>query len=75
MDTQRPSEELVGLRQYLARIEAGELRLSQRQVDVSRDEIAVLKLEIAFLEKVIVRNSTLLTAATSPTCAGKACVT
>ena len=74
MDTQRPSEELIGLRQYLARIEAGELRLSQRQVDVTRDEIAVLKREIAFLEKVIVRNSTLLTG-TSPTCAGKACVT
>jgi hypothetical protein len=58
MDEQRPSatDELAGLRQFLKRLESGELRLSRGQLDVTQDEIAVLKREIAFLEKVIARN-------------------
>jgi hypothetical protein len=47
--------ELAEFRDLLARLESGELVLKQGGNDVSAREIAVLKREIAALEKVIGR--------------------
>jgi hypothetical protein len=49
------SEELHGLCDFLRRLETKELVLSRRGVDVSQEEIAVLKREIDHLERIVAR--------------------
>jgi hypothetical protein len=56
MDKTRPIDELAFLRGFLARLEAGELILSRSGVDVSQEEMAVLKREIAHLDRVLART-------------------
>ena len=49
-------DELAWLRGFLNRLESKELRLTRSGVDVSQDEIEVLKREIAHLERVMGRQ-------------------
>jgi hypothetical protein len=53
MNDSRITDELAGLRAFLKRLENTELRLVRNGVDVSNDEIEVLKREIAHLEAVL----------------------
>jgi hypothetical protein len=48
--------ELAWLRQFLSRLESKELTLSRGRVDVTQDEISVLKREIAHLERILARQ-------------------
>jgi len=57
MDEPRPIiKELAGLRQFLNSLEDGSLKLARRGVDVTQEEIGVLKREIEHLEKVLDRT-------------------
>ena len=57
MDAPRPIlKELAGLRQFLSSLEDGSLKLSRHGVDVTQEEIGVLKREIEHLEKVLART-------------------
>jgi hypothetical protein len=49
--------ELAETRDLLARLTSGRLSLRRNRVDVSSSEIAVLKREIAFLEKILGRGA------------------
>ena len=55
MNSFPPADELATLRDFLNRIETGELALRRGDQDVSKQEISVLKREIARLEKVLER--------------------
>ena len=46
---------LVGLRLFLEKLKSKELTLQRKGVDVTQDEIVVLKREIAYLERAIAR--------------------
>ena len=50
-----PNDELKWLRQFLERLESGKLSLRRNRVDVTKSEAAVVKREIAHLEKVLAR--------------------
>ena len=50
-----PADELKWLRQFLEKLESGELILHHSRVDVTKSEAAVVKREIAYLEKVLSR--------------------
>jgi hypothetical protein len=50
-----PAEELATLRDFLARLEDGRLQLGRSGRSVTKDEIAVVRREIAFLEKILAR--------------------
>jgi uncharacterized small protein (DUF1192 family) len=50
------ADELAGLRQFLSRLMSKELTLSSGGVDVTQEEIGVLKREIARLERVLARG-------------------
>jgi hypothetical protein len=50
-----PADELKGLRQFLEKLESGELRLHRNHIDITKTEAAVVKREIAHLEKVLAR--------------------
>jgi hypothetical protein len=54
-DRFRPSDELIGLRDLLARLESGSLKMSRAGQDVTQQEFAVLKREMAHLEMVLAR--------------------
>jgi hypothetical protein len=56
MDHPHPDDELAGLRKFLKALETGDLTISRKGVDISQDEIVVIKRDIAFLEKIIARN-------------------
>jgi hypothetical protein len=45
---------LGGLRDLLRRLESGELRMVRGKEDITQSEIALLKREIAYLEKFVV---------------------
>jgi hypothetical protein len=49
-------DELDGLRRFLERMQSGELTLHVKGRDVTKDEIAVLKREIAHLERIVARG-------------------
>lgn len=51
-----PADELKGLRQFLEGLESGKTIIRRGGKDVSRDEIAILKREIAHLERIIARS-------------------
>jgi hypothetical protein len=53
MDKLHSADELVGLRQFLERLESGYVRLRRNQVDVTKSEIGILKREIARLERIL----------------------
>ena len=55
MNSPPPADELATLRDLLNRLETGELTLRRGNQDVSKHESAVLKSEIARLEKVLER--------------------
>jgi hypothetical protein len=55
MNESHTSEELKVLRDFLHRLESGELRLVRGHEDVTQSEIIILKREIAFLERVLAR--------------------
>jgi hypothetical protein len=55
MNESHTSEELKVLRDFLHRLESGELRLVRSHEDVTQSEIIILKREIAFLERVLAR--------------------
>ena len=55
MNSSPPADELATLRDFLERIETGELTLRRGNQDVSRQEIGVLKREIARLGKLLER--------------------
>jgi hypothetical protein len=46
------SEYFGGLQRLLDRLEAGELMISRQGIDVTRDEIMLLKLEMAHLGRI-----------------------
>ncbi|MGA3309184.1 MAG: hypothetical protein ABSD08_11285 [Xanthobacteraceae bacterium] len=50
-----PTDELKWLRQFLEKLESGKLSLHRSRVDVTKSEAAVIKREIAYLEKVLSR--------------------
>jgi hypothetical protein len=50
-----PADELKGLRQFLEQLVSGDLTLHRHHIDVTKSEIAVVKREIAYLEKVLDR--------------------
>jgi ribosomal protein L29 len=50
-----PADELTQLRAFLGRLESGELRLRRNHTDVTKQEISILKREIAYLETVLKR--------------------
>jgi hypothetical protein len=51
-----PGDELDGLRRFLERMQSGELSLHVKGRDATKDEIAVLKREIAHLERIVARG-------------------
>jgi hypothetical protein len=51
-----PGDELDGLRRFLDRMQSGELTLLVKGRDATKDEMAVLKREIARLERIIARG-------------------
>jgi dihydroorotase len=51
----RPTDELKVLRDLLARMEDGRLKMVSSGKDVTSKEVGILKREIAFLEKIIAR--------------------
>ena len=51
-----PGDELDGLRRFLERMQSGELTLHVKGRDATKDEIAVLKREIAHLERIVARG-------------------
>jgi hypothetical protein len=57
MNSFPPGDELATLRDLLNRIEAGELTLRHGDRDVSKQELSILKREIARLEKVLDRDN------------------
>jgi len=57
MDEPRPTDELAGLRLFLGKLESKELTLGRKGVDVTQDEIVVLKREIAHLEQILARSN------------------
>lgn len=56
MDEARPTDELAGLRQFLNKLESGDMSLRRKGVDVTQAEIAILKREIVHLEKIVARS-------------------
>jgi hypothetical protein len=54
-----PVDELAGLRQFLEKLESGYLRLRRNQIDVTKSEVDVLKLEITHLERILGRTKLL----------------
>jgi hypothetical protein len=57
MTDSRPTDELGALRWDVARMDSGALLLRLSGRDVTQREIAILKREIAFLEKVATRGA------------------
>jgi exonuclease VII small subunit len=55
MDESPAADELAGLRQFLKRLESGDMKLTVNGLDSTENEIDILKLEIARLERVISR--------------------
>jgi hypothetical protein len=55
MAQKHPADELAEFRDLLARLESGELTLRQGGKDVGEREIAILKREIAAVEKTLER--------------------
>jgi hypothetical protein len=53
VDQPHPVDDLAGLRQFLNRLETRYLRLRRNQIDVTKDEVRNLKLEIARLERIL----------------------
>jgi hypothetical protein len=49
------ADDLREIRAFLARLESGQLQLRRSGKDVTQEEIAILKQEVAFLEKIIAR--------------------
>jgi hypothetical protein len=47
--------ELANIRDFLQRLESGQLKLVRGLDDVTKEEISILKREIAFLEKRLAR--------------------
>jgi hypothetical protein len=57
MDYPRSADELAGLKAFLTRLESGQLRVIRvSSLDVTQDEIAVLKREIELLERILKRS-------------------
>ena len=56
MDELRSSDELIGLRRFLERLESSRTTLFRNQVDVTESEISILRHEIAYLERVFANN-------------------
>lgn len=50
-----PTDELAGLRQLLAGLESGGMKIFLNKVDVSQKQIAILQREIAALEGFLAR--------------------
>lgn len=50
-----PTQELAGLRQFLERLELGQMRMVLNHVDVTLREIGIVKREIVYLEQVLAR--------------------
>lgn len=55
MTMPHPIDELAALREFLDRLESGQTRMVKSGVDVTKTEAAVVRREIAHLEKVIER--------------------
>jgi polyhydroxyalkanoate synthesis regulator phasin len=55
MDQSQPAQELTSLRDFLKRLESGELSLRRKGLDVTQEEVAVLKREIDHLEATLAR--------------------
>jgi hypothetical protein len=55
MEQPRPAQELASLRDFLRRLESNELSLRRKGIDVTREEVAVLKREIDHLEGILAR--------------------
>ena len=49
------ADELKAVKDFLSRLESGEMRLIRSGKDVTQNEIAILRREIAFLEKILAR--------------------
>jgi hypothetical protein len=50
-----PNAELASLRDYLQRLEKGQLKLIRGSADVTKQVSDILKREVAFLEKMLAR--------------------
>ena len=55
MDESPAADELAGLRNFIKRLESGDMKLMVNGVDGTQHEIDILKHEIAHLEQVIAR--------------------
>jgi hypothetical protein len=55
MEQPRPAQELASLRDFLRRLESSELSLRRKGIDVTHEEVAVLKREIDHLEGILAR--------------------
>jgi hypothetical protein len=55
MEQPRPAQELASLRDFLRRLESNELSLRRKGIDVTHEEVAVLKREIDHLDGILAR--------------------